>query len=63
MLGVIISQLGINITTLFTTKNNSPCHVFIIFVFGQLAYYIKFSRSFNNSYYFSYLDFIFILNI
>ena len=42
MLGVIISQLGINLTTLFTTKNYSPCHVFIIFVFGQLAYYIKF---------------------
>ena len=33
MLGVIISQLGINLTTLFTTKNNSPCLVFIIFVF------------------------------
>ena len=42
MLGVILTQLGINITTLFTTKNNSPFHVFIIFVFGQLAYYIKF---------------------
>ena len=42
MLGVIITQLGINLTTLFTTKNNSPCHVFIIFVFGQLAYYINF---------------------
>ena len=40
ILGVIITQLGINLTTLFATKNNSPCHVFIIFVFGQFAYYI-----------------------
>ena len=39
--GVIFTQLGINLTTLFTTKNNSPCHIFIIFVFGQMAYYIK----------------------
>ena len=36
---IIITQLGINLGTLFTAKNNSPCHVFIIFVFGQLAYY------------------------
>ena len=43
-LGVIFSQLGINLTTLFVSKNNSPCHVFIIFVFGQIAYYVdKFS--------------------
>ena len=45
-LGVIFSQLGINITTLFTAKYNSPCHVFIIFVFGQIAYYIDFSGLF-----------------
>ena len=37
MLGVIFTQLGNNLSSLFTTKNNSPCHVFIIFVFGQLA--------------------------
>ena len=43
LLGIIFSQLGINITTLLTTKNNSPCHIFIIFVFGQIAYYIDFS--------------------
>ena len=42
ILGAIFTQLGINITTLFTTKNNSPCHVFIIFVFGQMAYYVDF---------------------
>ena len=43
LLGIIFSQLGINIITLLTTKNNSPCHIFIIFVFGQIAYYIDFS--------------------
>jgi len=43
VLGVIFSQLGINITSLFTAKYNSPCHIFIIFVFGQIAYYIDFS--------------------
>ena len=42
ILGAIFTQLGINLTTLFTSKNNSPCHVFIIFVFGQMAYYISF---------------------
>jgi drug/metabolite transporter (DMT)-like permease len=44
ILGVILTQFGINITTLFTVKNNSPCHVFIIFVFGHLAYYINFDN-------------------
>ena len=40
--GIIITQFVINITTLFTAKNNTPCHLFIIFVFGQMAYYIDF---------------------
>ena len=38
----IITQFALNITTLFTIKNNSPCHSFIIFVFGQLAHYVDF---------------------
>ena len=42
VLGVLFTQVGINLGTLFTTKNCSPCHVFIIFVFGQVAYYINF---------------------
>ena len=42
-LGHIISQFGIIFSALITNKNNSPCHIFIIFVFGQLAYYIDFS--------------------
>ena len=41
MVGVIITQFGINLSSLFTVKNNSPCHTFIMFVFGQLAYYIN----------------------
>ena len=48
VLGEIFTQLGINITELFTTKYNSPCHVFIIFVFGQIAYYIDFSGKFTS---------------
>ena len=43
--GVIITQLGLNVSILFTNNNNSPCHIFIIFIFGQLAYYIDFSGS------------------
>ena len=42
ILGEIISQFGINLSSLFTVKNNSPCHIFIMFLFGQLAYYINF---------------------
>ena len=40
--GVIFTQLGINLTTLFTSKNNTPCHLFIIFLFGVMAYHINF---------------------
>ena len=42
-IGVLITQLGLYLGVLFTAKNNTPCHVFIIFVFGQLAHYIDFS--------------------
>ena len=44
MLGIISSQFVLNIAYLFTIKIYSPCHVFIIFVFGQLAYYITFEE-------------------
>ena len=46
LLGNLITQLGLyisNLFTLFTNKNNTPCHIFIIRIFGQLAYYIDFS--------------------
>jgi len=42
-IGVLITQFGIVISTLITNKNNSPCHIFIIFIFGQLAYYVDFT--------------------
>ena len=40
LLGYIITQLGLYLGALFTNKNNTPCHIFIIYVFGQLAYYV-----------------------
>ena len=43
LFGVIITQFGLNLYILITNRDNTPCHVFIIFVFGQLAYYIDFS--------------------
>ena len=39
-IGVMIAQLTLELCTLFTNKNNSPCHIFIITVFGQLFVYI-----------------------
>ena len=39
VLGVMITQLGMDLCITITNKNDSPCHIFIIFVFGQLAYY------------------------
>ena len=41
--GVLITQFGLNLFILITNRDNSPCHIFIIFVFGQLAYYVDFS--------------------
>ena len=43
LLGNLITQLGLYMGTLFTNKHNTPCHIFIIRIFGQLAYYIDFS--------------------
>ena len=43
LLAFMFSQLGIELCLLFTEKNYTPCHIFIIYVFGQLAYYINFS--------------------
>ena len=39
-LGVIITQFSLNLGILLTNKNYSPCHIFIIFVCGQLAIYV-----------------------
>ena len=42
-LGALVTQFGIHLSSLITNKNYTPCHIFIIFVFGQLAYYLDFS--------------------
>ena len=44
MIGLMVTQLGLNICILIINKTYSPCHIFIIFVFGQLAYYVDFSK-------------------
>ena len=41
ILGLMISQLGLYICCFLIDKNNTPCHIFIVFTFGQLAIYIK----------------------
>ena len=43
LIGYIITQLGLYVGALFTNKNNTPCHIFIIYVFGQIALYMDFS--------------------
>ena len=43
--GYLITQLGLYLGALFTNKNNTPCHIFIIYIFGQLAYYFNFSEN------------------
>ena len=62
LLGVMITQVVFGLCSLSTTKNNSPCHVFIIFVFGQLAYYINFSLT-NSVVVFICLIFILFLSL
>ena len=36
----MFTQFGIYLPLFIIDKNNSPCHIFIIFIFGQLAYYL-----------------------
>ena len=45
MIILMITQLGLYLCKLMINKANTPCHVFIIFVFGQLAYYVDFSKN------------------
>ena len=45
MIALMITQLGLYICILIIIKANTPCHIFIIFVFGQLAYYVDFSKN------------------
>ena len=55
----MFTQIGLYLSTLFTNKNNTPCHLFIIFVFGKFAYHLDIS--FNSTVY--VLFFLFILFI
>ena len=41
--GVMVTQLGLYICILITNKNYTPCHIFIIIVFGQFGQYANFS--------------------
>ena len=41
--GVMITQFGLYLTILLTNQNFTPCHIFIIFAFGQFAFYLDFS--------------------
>ena len=43
IIGTMITQLGLYLSILYTNKNYTTCHIFIIFVFGQIVYYIDFS--------------------
>ena len=43
--GFIITQLGLSLSIFFTNKNNTPCHIFIIYVFGNFAFYIDISTN------------------
>ena len=43
LLGYCITQLGFHLGILFTNRDNTPCHIFIVYVFGQLAFHMKFS--------------------
>ena len=42
-LGYMVSQFGVYLSILFTSKINTPCHIFIIFAFGKLVNYFDFS--------------------
>ena len=39
----MVTQLGLYICILITNKNYTPCHIFIIIVFGQFGQYANFS--------------------
>ena len=39
LLGIIISQFFVNLSLLFTIKNNSPCHAFIMYVIAHFAFF------------------------
>ena len=40
LFGVLVTQFGINLSILMTNKYYTPCHICIVFIFGQFAYYL-----------------------
>ena len=59
-IGYMIIQLGLYLSVLITNKNNTPCHIFIIFIFGRLAYYFDYSPGLIILYIFFILFILFI---
>ena len=45
ILGLMTTQFGIYYPLFIIDKNNTPCHIFIVFIFGQLAYYINLTEN------------------
>ena len=43
IIGFMIIQLGFYLSLMFTNKHNTPCHLFIIFTFGELVNNINLS--------------------
>ena len=41
ILGLMATQLGLYICCFLIDKSFTPCHIFIVFIFGQLVYYLK----------------------
>ena len=41
ILGLMSTQLGIYTCLFFIDKNDTPCHIFIVFCFGQFSYIFK----------------------
>ena len=44
-LGVIVTQFALYLFNLIINQKHTPCHIFIVCVFGQLAYYLDFSTN------------------
>ena len=41
ILGLMVTNLGIFLCCLIIVKNNTPCHIFIMFIIGQIAYFTQ----------------------
>ena len=41
ILGLMVTNLGIFLCCLIIVKNNTPCHIFIMFIIGQTAYFTQ----------------------